>query len=87
MAIEVHTYLVDVQSLHTSVFNIVLLISGECNVPRDCNFVLTSSSVYCVFNLPQSGRTLSCRATYLCRDGHISAGQPAYHHTNQGMLR
>ena len=59
MTVEVHTYLVNVQSLRTSVLSteyLILILSDKCNMRRDYQFVLTRSSVYYLFNLPLSGR-------------------------------
>ena len=60
MTVEVHTYLVNVQSLRTtsvlSTEYLILILSDKCNMRRDYQFVLTRSSVYYLFNLPLSGR-------------------------------
>ena len=53
---HIHTYLVDVQSLRTSILSALVWISDKYNMRRDYEFVLTRSSVYCMFNLPLSGR-------------------------------
>ena len=58
MAVEVHTYLVDAQSLRTNIPSTAILfrISNKGNMRRDYDFVLTRNSVYCMFNSPLSGR-------------------------------
>ena len=73
MTVEVHIYLVDVQSVRTSILNISFLLSNEHNIRRAFKFVLIRSSVSCMLNLPASG-------------SHISARQLACHHKYQGSL-
>ena len=74
MAVEIHTYPVDGQSLRTSVLSILFWISDQRNLWRNYEFVLTCSSVYCMLN------------PYLYRGVDISAGHLASHDKYRGML-
>ena len=73
MAVEVHTFLADVQRLRTSIRRILFRTSDKCNMRRDSDFFLTRSS-FC-----------HCSA-YLYWEVDFSAGQLVCHHRYQGML-
>ena len=49
MAVDVHTYLTDVQSLFTSILSISFWISDKCNMRKDYEFVflLVVRSIAC----------------------------------------
>ena len=74
MTVEVHKYLVDVQSLRTSILSMISWISDKYNTRRDYTslFLLVVRSIAC--------------STNCYRDVDISAGQLACHHKYQGML-
>ena len=69
----VYIYLVDVQSLSTSILSIILWISNNATCGTITSlFLLVVRSVVC--------------STYLYRDVDINAGQLACYHKYQGML-